>query len=154
MWTKGDRSGVSIDTLDQHSIDISIYNSVDISINPRSTHDPIDSWVISWSPDEWHKCINWHLMACLHKLANSWPTVDWDVDWVLTKYWPRCWSSVNRVLSKWQLSCRSSVDPGYWSTLAFNHEYGAFSTHDPFLPHICEFSTHKIMKVKNGRSSQ
>ena len=44
MWTKGDRSGVSIDTLDQHSIDISIYNSVDISINPRSTHDPIDSW--------------------------------------------------------------------------------------------------------------
>jgi len=53
-------------------------------------------------------CINSHLMAFLQKLVDSQPTVDRDVNWVLTKYQ---WSSNEGI--KWHMTAHafSTSDP-------------------------------------------
>jgi len=113
-------------TLNRHCINI----SVDISIDTWSTLDQhsidvlIDTWLTldqqlidCWQSVDRLICIEWHLMACLWKLVGSQPTVDWDIDWVLTRYRSRCWLSVDHDVNGVLIEIRLRVDWGYWLTL-------------------------------------
>jgi len=71
--------------------------------------------VDSWPGVSQLICIDWHWMACLRKLVDSWLTIDWVVSLVPTEYWVlieilvliRCWSRVDRGYQS-TLNCRWS----------------------------------------------
>jgi len=92
-------------TLDWHLIDTQLTYPDWHSVNTRLTlHQHLNQHLTdTWSTRAQQSvsvnrliCSDWHSLVCLQKLVNSRPTVDWDVDWVLTKYWSRCQSSVDR----------------------------------------------------------
>ena len=82
-------------------------HSTDISIGPVNT---------SWTSIDWLIHIE-----CPQKLVDSQVTVNWNVDWMLTKYWSGCQSSVTGGY-QWAVDCRCLT-----------------STHDPVLLQ-CDYS--------------
>jgi len=75
----------------------------------------------SWRSVNWLMCIDQHLMGCLQKLVKCTPTVDRDVNWVLTEYRRRWWSSVDRDVDQVSIKSWLYVWIDTWAQMPLVH---------------------------------
>jgi len=104
------------------------------------------SWSMSWLILDLHQTdthltsqstrltVHRYLMVCLWKLVDTWPTVNWDVDEVLTEY---------------QSRCRSRVERGYGSLV----DCRCLSIQNPNVRHVLTPHNDWLLQFSNGSTN-